>query len=368
MRVSMPFDPRAWIRPSWSRWLWIRRSWIRRLGAACCGGALVFAVCLAPVPAAAQFLHASSQTSVKVGCPAAGCDCYDNGVLTACPVDHEYFFDNVSPAAPIHDLHTADVIGRYQTLDGETRSQATANVQAGFGVLRGSLSSHGYASGTYIEAGGLAVPCEAKVDASVSFQDMLQLTGAVPLGPVSIRISQDIGSTDFELMRGSDNYPISNFCLANGDATTSIDAQLTTTHLGMMGGGDQSVGYLRKTNEYGCYPPTVTGDRHAQIEIDGNDGDMVIVSETVNLQSYILVGGGTGVPNRVILADSNINAFNTARVIVEVLTPGASYTSMSGTVYQLPESGGGAGPLAADAALLVLLVLRRSVGPRTRHS
>ena len=166
-------------------------------------------------------------------------------------------------------------------------------------------------------------------------------------------------------MRGSDNYPITNFCLANGNATTSIDALLTTSHLGMMGGGDQSAGYLRRTNEYECYPPTVTGDPRAQIEIDGNDGDIVMISETVNLESYIYVGGGFGVPNRVILADSNIDASNTARVYVEVLTPGASYTSMSGTAYLLPESDGGAGPLAANAALLVMLGLRRYGAPRT---
>jgi hypothetical protein len=319
----------------------------------------VLAVCLAPLPAPAQFLHASSHTSVKVGCPDAGCDCYDDNVFTACPVDHEYGFDDASTGAPVFDLHTADVIGRYQTLDGETRVLATANVQAGFGVLRGSLWSRGIASGTYIDAGGLAVPCEARLDGSVSFQDTLQLVGAAPMAPVSIRIRQDIGSNDFVLMRGSDDYPITNFCLANGDATTRIHALLTTTHVPMMpgGGGDQSLEYLRTTNE--CSAPTVIGDPSAQIEIDGNDGDLVLLSETVDLQSYIYVGGGFGLPNRVIYSNSDINAFNTARVIVEVLTPGASYTSLSGTVYELPESDGSAGSLAASAALLMLLGVRR---------
>lgn len=342
------------------------RVWIRRR-VACCGGAFVFAVCLAPVPATAQFLHASSQTSVKVGCPDAGCDCYDNGVLTACPVDHEYGFNDASTGAPVYDLHTADVIGRYQTLDGETRAQATANVQAGFGVLRGSLWSRGIASGTYIDAGGLAVNCEARLDGSVSFQDTLRLVGAAPMAPVSIRIRQAIGSNDFVLMRGSDNYPIVNFCLANGDATTSIHALLTATHVPFFpgpGGGEQSLEYLRATNE--CSAPTVTGDPSAHFEIDGNDGDMVLLSETVDLQSYIYAGGGFGVVNRVILANSDINAFNTARVIVEVLTPGASYTSMSGAVYELPESGGSTGPLVASAALLMMFGLR--IGPRPRCS
>lgn len=342
------------------------RTWIRRFGAACCGGTLGLTVCLAQVPAAAQFLQASSQTSVKVGCPPDGCDCYDNGVLTACPVEHTYSFSDASGGAPIHDLHTADVIGRYQILDGETRSQATTNVFAGFGLLRASLWGRGIASGTYVDSGGLAVPCEATLDASVSFQDTLTLRGAVPQGAVSIRVSQLIGSIDFVLI-GSGDYPINNCLLANGDARTSIDTLLTTNHVPMMpgpGGGEQSAAYLRTTNE--CSAPTVSGDPNASIEIDGTDGDFVMISGTVDLQSYIYVGGGLGVPNRVTLAESNIDAFNTARVIVEVLTPGASYTSMSGTVYELPETDDTAGALAAGAALIVLFGLRRGVGQHTR--
>lgn len=134
---------------------------------------------------------------------------------------------------------------------------------------------------------------------------------------------------------------------------------LSTSHLGI-GGGDQSVGYRRETNE--CSAPVITGDPFSSIVIDGNDGDFVHVGQTLTIESYSFMGGGNGVPNRVIYAEASVDASNTAQVFVDVLTPGASFTSASGATYQVPES---SGPLDSWPRCSWCSVCAGSVGPRT---
>jgi len=363
MRVPMPIDARAWIRRSW-----IRRLWIRRLGAACCGGVLACVVCLAPAPCGAQtYLRVYSTTVITSGCPEGVCECSYNGASLTCPGSHERYYDSGpiftnqtfdTHSANVADIYLASTIGS----GSEIRSQVQLNAGAFYGQLRGRVWSRAFATGAYIEGGGLAFPADARASVGASLSDDLTLIGAVPGGPVSIRLRQEIGGFDFALILGSDNYPVTNFCLANGDATTSLGAVLSTTHLGV-GGGDQSVGYLRRTNE--CSAPVISGDPLSSIVIDGNDGDFVHVGQTLTIESYSYMGGGNGLPNRVIYANSYVDASNTAHVFVDVLTPGASFTSASGATYQVPESRGPAGQLAA---LLVVLGLRRSVGPRTQRS
>jgi hypothetical protein len=356
-------DARASIRRSW-----VRRLWIRRLGAACCGGVLACVVCLAPAPCAAQsYLQVYSQAVILGSCLEGVCECFDNGVPETCPASHERYYDS-GPifGDPGFDTHwEADVLAKYDPttlLGSETRLQVQLNASASYGRLRGWGWTRAFATGEVIEAGGFAYGGDARATLGASLSDDLTLIGAVPGGPVSIRLRQEIGGPDFVLIRGSDNYPVTNFCLANGDATTSLSTVLSTTHLGI-GGGDQSVGYLRRTNE--CSAPVVTGDPLSFIVIDGHDGDFVHVGQTLSIESYAYMGGGNGLPNRVTYANSWVDASNTAEVFVDVLTPGASFTSASGATYQVPESSGPAGQLAA---LLVVLGLRRSVGPRTQRS
>jgi hypothetical protein len=356
-------DARASIRRSW-----VRRLWIRRLGAACCGGVLACVVCLAPAPCAAQsYLQVYSQAVILGSCLEGVCECSDNGVPETCPASHERYYDS-GPifGDPGFDTHwEADVLAKYDPttlLGSETRLQVQLNASASYGRLRGWGWTRAFATGEVIEAGGFAYGGDARATLGASLSDDLTLIGAVPGGPVSIRLRQEIGGPDFVLIRGSDNYPVTNFCLANGDATTSLSTVLSTTHLGI-GGGDQSVGYLRRTNE--CSAPVVTGDPLSFIVIDGHGGDFVHVGQTLSIESYAYMGGGNGLPNRVTYANSWVDASNTAEVFVDVLTPGASFTSASGATYQVPESSGPAGQLAA---LLVVLGLRRSVGPRTQRS
>lgn len=351
----MPFDAR-----SRTRRCWIHSSWMRRLGAACCGGVLPCVVCLAPAPCAAQsYLQIYSATVIHSGCPEGACECFDDGVAQTCPGSHERYYDS----GPIYtnqtfDTHSADVADIYLASPGsgsETRSQVQLNASAFYGQLRGYGWTRAFATGESIEGGGFAFNAEAHATVGASLSDDLTLIGATPGGPVSIRLRQEIGGFDFVLIRGTDNHPVTNFCLANGDATTSLNVVLSTTHLGMTGGGDQSVGYLRRTNE--CSAPVITGDPLSSIVIDGHDGDFVHVGQTVTIDSYSYMGGGFGLPNRVTYANSYVDASNTARLFVDVLTPGASFTSTSGATYQVPESSGPAGQLAA---LLVVLGLRRS--------
>src|SRR5262245_56937572 len=246
----MPFDPRTWI----------------RRGAAYCGGMLACAVGLAPVPCAAQwYLRIHSQTSLKANC-FEGCECYDNGVATACPVTHTRNYDS----GPVFATHTFDdyaafALGSGVAFDSSTRSNMSSNAIVNYGELRANISTNVYASGAYVETGGLAFSGDANVEVGVEFADDLTLRGAVPAGPVSIMLWQDISSTDLVLIRGSDNYQVGDHCLANGDATTRLDAVLSANQ--------QSVEFSRQTNE--CSAPVVVGLRHDGIEIDGNDGDLV---------------------------------------------------------------------------------------------
>ncbi len=194
MRIPMPSDARAWIRRSW-----IRRSWIRRLGAACCGGVLAGVVCLAPAPCAAQsYLQVQTTTVIGSGCPEGVCECFDNGASQTCPGRHERYFDS----GPIFsnqtfDTHSADVFDIYlpSTIGSgsEIRSQVQLNAGAFYGQLRGRVWSRAFATGAYIEGGGLAFPADARARVGASLSDDLTLIGAVPGGPVSIRLRQEIG-------------------------------------------------------------------------------------------------------------------------------------------------------------------------------
>lgn len=347
----MAFDPPPWIRPS----------------AACCGGALACAVCavwLAPPPCAAQsYVQVQSQTTLIASAPPDATECFDNGVTAGCPVTGTRYYDSgLVPGDHTFDAYDGWVIGRAQFVDTETRASTSLNGSAFYGRLQGSIFNQSFASGTFPDAaGGFAFGGEATTHLVVSFRDDLMLHGATPGGPISIHITQEIASSDLVLMFGSDKYPIADFCLANGDGTTGIAAFLDATHIpltpGGPGGGEQSASYLRRTNE--CTAPLESGDPRTVIQINGTDGDLVMLSQTLTLDSYVYAGGGFGLPNRVILSRSIINAANSAHTYVEVLTPGGSFTSASGSLYQVPESGNGAGTLSADAALLVVLGLRR---------
>ncbi len=367
MRVAVLFDARASVRRSW-----VRRLWIRRLGAACCGGVLACVVCLTPAPCAAQsYLRVHSQAVILGSCLEGVCECFDNGVPETCPASHESYYDS-GPifGDPGFDTHwEAQVLAKYDPttlLGSETRLQVQLNASASYGRLRGRGWTRAFASGEVIEAGGFAYGGDARATLGASLSDALTLIGATPGGPVSIRLRQEIEGPDFVLIRGSDNYPITNCFLANGDATTSFRVELNTTHIPGMpspGGGEQSVQYSRRTNE--CSAPLISGEPNSSIVIDGIDGDFVQVGQSFTIESYSYMGGGNGLPNRVIYANSWVDVSNTAELFVDVLTPGASFTSASGATYQVPESSGPAGQLAA---LLVVLGLRRSVGPRTQRS
>jgi hypothetical protein len=293
------------------------RTWIRRLGAACCGGVLACGVCLTPAPCAAQtYLRVYSQAVILGSCLEGVCECSDNGVPETCPGSHERIYDS----GPIFanqavDTHSADVLGKYDPttlLGSETHLQVQLNASASYGRLRGWGWTRAFASGEVIEAGGFAYGGDARATLGASLSDALTLVGATPGGPVSIRLRQEIEGPDFVLVRGSDNYPVTNCLLANGDATTRFGVELNTNHIPGMpspGGGEQSVQYSRRTNE--CSAPVISGEPFSSIVIDGIDGDFVQVGQSVNIESYSYIGGGNGFPNRAIYANAWVDASNT---------------------------------------------------------
>ena len=92
------------------------------------------------------------------------------------------------------------------------------------------------------------------------------------------------------------------------------------------------------------------------------DGDTATIWHGITVDAYARADGGEGGvahPNRARTADALLDASSTAKLYVEVLTPGATYASASGTVYEVPEASAGAEATAALASLLVATRLRR---------
>jgi hypothetical protein len=300
----------------------------------------------------AQTTRVISQTSLAVTCSEPGCDCIDaSGAPALCPAAHVRNYDSGNVATPTSDLHTAVISGTFVGYDSTTESSMDSHADAAFGVLKGTALTHSEAHGTYVDGGGLASSGTASLYIELEFTDDLVVTAAVPGGPVSVSITQSISSTASASLGGG-GLSIDP-CLANGNATTHVDATLLAY---VVAGGNQgNVGYGRSTSE--CGAPQVTGTPIGSVTINATDGDTVRVSHVIGLITYSSMGGGIAAPNRALSSNAFLDASNTALVFVEVLTPGASYTSASGTVYPVPEAE--FADAAACFALLLALWLRR---------
>jgi hypothetical protein len=316
--------------------------------------AVIWLVATPRADAQTHHLRVAADVSLSVNCNEPGCDCVDAGGAPAvCPATNVRHYDSGDVVAPTSDSYTAAVYGTFVGFASTTTSSMDSTANAAFGTMKGMTMGHSDSAGAYVDAGGLAIPGIAHAFVRLEFSDSLTLTGAIPGGPAMISFTQSITSSDTESLGGG-GLSI-NPCLANGDARTQVDAVLTVFILD--GGDEGSVGYDRFATE--CGAPQINGSPIDTVTVTGTDGDIVRVSQGVTLDSYARMDGGLGTnPNRARSADALLDASSTAHLYVEVLTPGASYASSSGTIYATPEIGASAAGVTAFAALAATRRLR----------
>jgi hypothetical protein len=304
------------------------------------------------------YTRAITQSSLAVPCVEPGCDCIDaNGLPQPCPAPYVREYNSENQPGPTSDSDVASVSGSLLApYDSTTTSSMEIHCDADFGTLKGLVLAHMDSAGAYADAGGLASGGTADGFADVSFTDVLTVTAAVPGGMVSLAIGQTITSAHSASVGGG-GLAIDP-CLANGQAHTQLNANLQVTTLTGTGGGLAQYGHIT----HSCNPPQTTGSPTRTLTVNVPDGDTATISHGITVDAYARADGGEGGvahPNRARTADALLDASNTAKVYVKVLTPGATYASASGTVYEVPEAGVGAGAAAALASLLAATGLRR---------
>jgi len=154
------------------------------------------------------------------------------------------------------------------------------------------------------------------------------------------------------------HYDSGNVALPTSDL---YDAEVSGTFVGFtstttsnMGSeAHASVGTLKGLTSAHSDSAGAYVDATDTVTVSGTDGDELTLAQAVTLDSHARQDGGLGLPtnpNRARSADALLDASNRALLYIEVLTPGASYTSASGTVYAVPEVA------ASDAAALASLL------------
>jgi hypothetical protein len=296
-----------------------------------------------------------SQTSLSVSCNEPGCHCFDpSGLPIVCI--HNRNFDSGELAIPTSDLHSADVMGELVGFDSQTVSEGSLRGDAAFGTLSALVEGSNVAGGAYVLAGGLAISGNSTLHVSTEFADQLTVFGPAPGAAVSLAFTQSITSSESASVgSGSGVDP----CLANGQATVLLNASL------IVFAPLAAVGDLTQFARFGsaCNPFQNTGSPVAGFTLNLHDGDLVNVGQNLVLDVSSSINGGLGPPsnpNRVLDAAVLLDASTTAKLFVQVLTPGASYTSASGTVYPVPEPGGALPAPVALAAALGLALRRRA--------
>jgi len=320
------------------------------------GGAVLLAA-VADEPAEGQHVRIRTQTSISASCAEPGCDCIDaGGAPVACPATEVRNYDSGDIAMPASDSHLATVTGTFVGFDSSTSASADLHGNASFGMLKGFAHTHSEAMGTYVAAGGLAIPGNADAYVSVTFDDYLIAHAATPGGVVSISFGQSTTSAQSAALGGG-GLSIDP-CLANGDARTQLDVVTVAAPQQTPGGG--SAGYDRIDRE--CGLPQVTGTSTSSFTVLAQDGERVNFGQRMTLDLTAYEGGGLGLPsnsNRALQSDALLDASSTSHLYIGVLTQGASYESGSGTVYETPEADASGGAACAAAALAALRRVRR---------
>lgn len=305
----------------------------------------------------------ATQTSIGVSCSEPGCDCFVNGVPTTCPGTDVENFDSGTVAGPSSHAYAPFVSGHFIGFDANTDVDAAVNGSADFGTLHAYSSASALASGSYVLAGGLAISTTGWASTSTNFSDRLTLTGPPGL-PVSITFTQSVSTlTSTYVSTGTGTDP----CLANGASTIRLNSSIGASSLFTSDFGVDSFSRAGSVGGVGsgCVALHDTGSPYGSITLNLHVGDMVNFYQSLQTFAEIRLDGGLGAPtnpNRALEADSVLDASNTAKLYIDVLTPGASYTTASGTVYRTPEP---SLALGLPAGILVLISLS---GARRREA
>lgn len=314
--------------------------------------ALVVATASAARSASAQNVRVASQSSLSTNCAPPSCTCTDAGGMPG-QCTHLRNYDSGNVPAPTSDTHDATVVGSFVGYDSSTSVFSETDGSAVFGTLKGFGHALSDASGSYVDAGGVAAGGNAGASLSVSFDDYLIVTAPPGGGPVTLSFTQHVTSSQSAAIDGG-GLSIDP-CQANGEARAQFEASIGVSPLGG-GSGGGSYAYDRTLQE--CGPPQVTGSPTHTLAVTASDGERVNFGQGILLNLTARIDGGDGLlADRALGSDARIDARNTANLYVAVLTPGASYQSGSGTVYPTPEAGGGPG---AATALVVLAGVARS--------
>jgi len=323
---------------------------------------LCAAVAILASPAAlAQFVPTTrvvTQADVVANCGGGTCVCTVNGALDPlCPGTWLRNYDSADQPTPQTDSDTAIATGTYLPFyDSSVTSNLDLLGDAHFGTLKAFAQAHSDTTGAYADAGGLAIPGTVNAYAWVTFTDEVTVMAMIPGQVVSLAIARSLTSTDMVDVGGG-GLSIDP-CLANGHGRTELEASLSVTSLDGTGGGLSQ--YARDTQT--CQTPQIIGLPTDTLVVNVPDGKTARFYEVLSVTAYARQDGGEGGlahPNRVRSADALLDASNTAKLYVMVLTPGATYTSASGTTYEVPESGAQASAAAAILSLLATTRLRR---------
>lgn len=284
-----------------------------------------------------------AEISLAVGCSEPSCDCTVDGAPDICPATNVRELHTGSLALPVtSDLYGSTVTGTLlPSFDSSSAAEVTTDGSAALGVLSGLVSARSDSPTTgYIAAGGLALGGTANSYLRLIWQDTLTVAG--PPGPISLVFGYSVTSTHM-LSVGAGSGPAE--C-----AATNVQIDFTAM---------ASSGATSEIEQYGysdtaCVdPPQVIGSPAGTFPLTVNPGATVAVFQVITLLAAARADGGPGSPTRIFDSSALLDASSTARFFVEVLTPGASYTSASGTVYPTPEAQHG-GAAAAVSALALL--------------
>jgi hypothetical protein len=319
------------------------------LGAACT---------LGPARAHAQsWVSIGVQTSLGIDCAEPGCDCTLNGADDICGVSYLHNTDSGHVSAPAVDSDVANGTGVFVGIDSHAAANIDAHGSADFGTFKAYGLAHGDSTGTYVDAGGLAIPSTTSSYVVLGMEDAIYPVGPGGTGPVSLSFTQAISSFDLADV-GRGGLAIDP-CLANGQATTHLEATLSATVVAPSLGDSGLVQYARSTQTKPCNPPIVVGSPTMSFTIVANTGDRVNIDQGLFIDVHAQNGAGPIVATRTLSADGVVDASSTGHLYVQVLTAGATYSSASGIVYEVPEADASSGIATALASLLAARMRRR---------
>jgi len=291
-----------------------------------------------------------AQFSMSTFCGAGSTVTDSGGNAVPCPPGSlvEKIDERNQPLGPlvhaIGETFTRSQVG----LSGTTAIETLADGDLGYGTLKAHSRGRVEDDGAYFAAGGDSFSGHASVEMNLAWSDVLTLSG--PPGPLSYTFGQSVTQVSGASL---DKPPPADPCKANARASTQLQA-LTSANAATSG-SSASLSYVVSHDP--CLGSTTSGSPASSATIVGQDGEQVTVGAYVLLHVDANIFGLTSptFPESVHEALAEIDASHTSQFSIVPVTPGASYTSQSGTVYStVPEADAELLAAAGAAALFAL--------------